>query len=1147
MNFRLCTCFLLLLFSFLNIQRSISASTDTDRHYDTDTFKISKLLYKFAVLSSSGKSSKSKLNLFGTKFRPVKESKLFSIIQILLILSGIETNPGPDNIKYPCSLCNKNCGTNQASVACDSCNKWFHKHCLHMNSAIFNSLKNVSWYCCNCGLANFSSTLFCDSVSVSTSNSFSTLDSMEFDLSAAEFTTSTPISRSHENLNDNSLSGLHAVVVNFQSFFNKRIEFANYLHDFNVDIVLGTETWLSDDIKNSELCLYNYDIFRKDRISRGGGVFIAVKKCLFSDVIESCNDIESLFVKVKVKGRKSVIFGSVYRPPDSSLDFCTKTVNQIYKIYNKNKNSIFCLGGDYNLPDINWNDFEIRGTQYPLFINNLFMDMSNDLCLNQIVNEPTRGKSILDLLFTNRPEIFKSSNVISGVCDHDIFSTQLILKPMVKKPLKRKIYLWSNANELNIKVSCHDFKTKFFEKFSEDSDVLEMWDFIKNEINEIISKNVPTKMSSSRQHQPWINTITKRLIRRKQRWYKKARRSNDESIWQKYRKIKSDCQRTCRQTHNEYLNNLFKNDSNNKKLYSYVKNKRYENLGVPDLKSETGEILNDPLKKATLIGKHFNSVFSDPIPQITHVFDNNIFPDMQRIDVTKAGIKKLLDNLDPYKAMGPDNIPGHILKICANDLSDIFTLLFQNSLDQGVVPQDWKTANVMPLFKKGDKSKPENYRPISITCIPCKIIEHIVFSSIMKHLDYYDILNDSQHGFRKGRSCVSQLVTTLNDFSDTLKNKKQTDAILLDFSKAFDKVDHVGLLAKLRYYGVRGNLLDWISCFLIGRQQSVVIDGKSSLPTNVMSGVPQGTVLGPLFFLIYINDISKDLSPGTKIRLFADDSLLYRTINSARDCEILQRDLLTLQNWERLWKMEFHPGKCNLLQITNKMKPINFTYEIHDIPITKVDAAKYLGVIIDCKINWKKQYSYLINNCRKTLSFICRNLPKAPKHVKEQCYKSFVLPKIEYASSVWDPYCKKHINNLEKIQKAGARYVTGNYVMEAGNSLYNINSLGWDTLEERRLRAKLTVFQKGRFGVLRIPTEHLLTTTRRTRRGRDGNIYFREFSSINSNIHSFFPSTIRLWNNLPSDIRLCDEIDTFINKLKNVNLTEIRANFRPID
>ena len=399
----------------------------------------------------------------------------------------------------------------------------------------------------------------------------------------------------------------------------------------------------------------------------------------------------------------------------------------------------------------------------------------------------------------------------------------------------------------------------------------------------------------------------------------------------------------------------------------------------------------------------------------------------------------------------------------------------------------------------------------------------------------------------QGRSCVSQLVTTLNDFSDTLKNKKQTDAILLDFSKAFDKVDHVGLLAKLRYYGVRGNLLDWISCFLIGRQQSVVIDGKSSLPTNVVSGVPQGTVLGPLFFLIYINDISKDLTPGTKIRLFADDSLLYRTINSARDCEILQRDLLTLQKWERLWKMEFHPGKCNLLQITNKIKPINFTYEIHDIPITKVDAAKYLGVIIDCKINWKKQYSYLINNCRKTLSFICRNLPKAPKHVKEQCYKSFVLPKIEYASSVWDPHCKKHINDLEKIQKAGARYVTGNYVMEAGNSLYNINSLGWDTLEERRLRAKLTVFQKGRFGVLRIPTEHLLTTTRRTRRGRDGNTYFREFSGINSNIHSFFPSTIRLWNNLPQDIRLCDEIDTFINKLKDVNLTEIRANFRPID
>ena len=193
----------------------------------------------------------------------------------------------------------------------------------------------------------------------------------------------------------------------------------------------------------------------------------------------------------------------------------------------------------------------------------------------------------------------------------------------------------------------------------------------------------------------------------------------------------------------------------------------------------------------------------------------------------------------------------------------------------------------------------------------------------MTHFDNFNVLDDAQHGFRKKRSCISQLIITLDDFANTLKNKEQTDAILLDFSKAFDKVDHEGLLLKLEHYGIRSSLLLWVRSFLIGRKQKVLVDGAASSPTPVMSGVPQGTVLGPLFFLVYINDISKGLSNGTKIRLFADDSLLYRTIKTPKDSEILQKDLDSLQIWEKTWKMEFHPGKCQLLKITNKIRPSN--------------------------------------------------------------------------------------------------------------------------------------------------------------------------------------------------------------------------------
>ncbi len=286
-------------------------------------------------------------------------------------------------------------------------------------------------------------------------------------------------------------------------------------------------------------------------------------------------------------------------------------MNQIHEIFNKYKNSVFCLGGDFNLPDINWEEEEITGHQYPFAINSTFLNMAQDLCLNQIVNFPTRKDSILDLFFTNRPEIIKSPKPLAGISDHDIVSLKIILKPIFKKPAKRKILLWSKADDSALLASTKLLKDKLFKTFDCKSNVIEIWDFIKKEITNIIESNVPSKMTSTRQHQPWINTKTKRLLRRKQRWHQKARQTNDPAIWKKFKNIKSTTQRTCRQTHNQHLNSLFHGDHSNKKLFSYVKNLRQENVGVPDLKSETGLGLpiRDPVKKAELIHRQFDSVF----------------------------------------------------------------------------------------------------------------------------------------------------------------------------------------------------------------------------------------------------------------------------------------------------------------------------------------------------------------------------------------------------------------------------------------------------------------------------------------------------------------------------------------------------------
>ena len=311
---------------------------------------------------------------------------------------------------------------------------------------------------------------------------------------------------------------------------------------------------------------------------------------------------------------------------------------------------------------------------------------------------------------------------------------------------------------------------------------------------------------------------------------------------------------------------------------------------------ENGQLHSDGRRKAEILNNQFCSVFTSEdttnIPKLTGPPNT----EMPKFEITAQGVTKLLEGLNGGKASGPYELPNLILKNAANKISPFLKVIFDQSLQTGKLPDDWVEANVAPVFKKEDRHSPANYRPISLTCVCAKLLEHIICKQIMSHFSENKILTPVQHGFRSKHSCESQLLITTDEFIQNFESKTQTDVVVLDFSKAFDVVPHQRLLHKLDHYGIRGTTLNWIQNFLTKITQKVVVDG------------------GPPLFLTYINDLPSTLS--SQVRLFADDCLLYRPIKCRADQEQLQRDLSALQDRADRWGMCFNPSKCSVLRVS---------------------------------------------------------------------------------------------------------------------------------------------------------------------------------------------------------------------------------------
>jgi hypothetical protein len=315
------------------------------------------------------------------------------------------------------------------------------------------------------------------------------------------------------------------------------------------------------------------------------------------------------------------------------------------------------------------------------------------------------------------------------------------------------------------------------------------------------------------------------------------------------------------------------NNGNSKPFFAYLKSKLKNRTPVGLLKRKDGTVVNDSKEMAAALNSYFSSVFTDegdnPVPAADNCETGR---KLENIRIKEKMVMKKLKNLKPAAAPGPDGMGSMLLKELAEQVSKPLTTIYNRSLETGDVPADWKRAHVTPIYKKGTKSDPSNYRPVSLTSICCKMLESMVRDSFVEHMNRNELIEDSKHGFVKSRSCATNLIEFLDYLTDILENGGTADAIFLDFAKAFDKVPRRRLIEKLRARGIEGRVLTWIEEWLTGRQQRVVLQGETSTWEDVKSGVPQGSVLGPILFLIFIRDIDKAVGPENVVKKFADDT-----------------------------------------------------------------------------------------------------------------------------------------------------------------------------------------------------------------------------------------------------------------------------------
>ena len=524
---------------------------------------------------------------------------------------------------------------------------------------------------------------------------------------------------------------------------------------------------------------------------------------------------------------------------------------------------------------------------------------------------------------------------------------------------------------------------------------------------------------------------------------------------------------------------------------------------------------------------------------------------IKEVNFTPDDITKHIKKLNSNKSHGHDNIPIRIIKIFGHSISNPLFKIYSNCIKSGYFPKEWKKGNIIPVYKKNEKNLIKNYRPISLLPICGKIFEKLIFDNLYNYIFSNNFISDKQSGYRRGDSTVKQLLSITHEIYKAFDQGNEIRAVFLDISKAFDTVWHSGLLHKLQNIGVEGDMIKIIKSFLSDRQQRVTIDGKNSDWEDVQAGVPQGSLLGPLLFLVYINDLVDIVE--SEIRIFADDTFIFTVVNE--NCtETLNRDLRKITDWAWQWKMVFNPDitkQAVEITFSNKHDPTQHDDLIFgEIPVKKVRETKHLGMILDAKLSFVSHIENKLTKAKQELGIMKQVKRIVTPYTLEQYYKMWVRPHLEYGDLVFDKADQARIDSglifsdkrsnetnsshIESIQYQAARIVTGAWKSSDINETYKI--LGWESLESRRTLRKLILL----YNILTTKSPPHLYNLVAPFKFRAGSRQAEAKNLVNIPCRinfkkTFLPSAIIDWNRLPETIKKAKSKNIFQSKLLKMN------------